>query len=84
MGLREVLKIIPWIGMAVNAAAAFALTYASGRVWNWYFLEVRRGHIPTPIELRDVYREQLSKGAQLWRTTHAAGSQDAGPQGAAR
>jgi uncharacterized protein (DUF697 family)/predicted GTPase len=71
MGLRELLKFIPWVGMAANAASAFAFMYASGWVWNWYFLEVRKGHVPDASELREVYREQLRKGVALWKTTMA-------------
>lgn len=70
MGLREFLKIIPWVGMAINAAAAFAITYATGAAWNWYFVQVKQGHIPTDEELRQVYRQQLESGAKLWRTSH--------------
>ncbi|MSR59696.1 MAG: hypothetical protein EXS05_18980 [Planctomycetaceae bacterium] len=71
MGLRELLKLIPWVGIAANAAAAFAFMYASGWVWNWYFLEIRKGHVPTAEELRKMYQRELKKGAQLWRTSHA-------------
>lgn len=70
MGVRQLLKFIPWVGIAANAAAAFAFMYASGWVWNWYYLEIRKGHIPSPEELQAMYQEQLKKGAQLWRTTH--------------
>ncbi len=69
MGIRAGLKFIPWVGAAVNAAAAFAFTYASGWVWNWYFLEVRKGHVPSPDELREMYRLELHKAMQLWHTT---------------
>ncbi len=69
MATRELLKFIPWVGMAVNAAADFAFVYASGWAWNWYFLQVEQGHIPTAEELRDVYRKQLGTGARLWRAT---------------
>jgi uncharacterized protein (DUF697 family)/predicted GTPase len=71
LGIREALKLIPWVGVAVNAAAAFALTYASGWVWNWYFLEIRQGHVPSPDELRTMYRRELQKAMQVWRTTRA-------------
>jgi uncharacterized protein (DUF697 family)/predicted GTPase len=71
MGLREFLKVIPWVGMAINAAAAFAITYATGAAWNWYFLQVKQGHVPTDEELRQVYRKQLESGAKLWRTSRA-------------
>jgi uncharacterized protein (DUF697 family) len=69
MGIRELLKFIPWVGMAANAAAAFAFTYGSGRAASWYFREIKAGHIPTPEQLREVYRQQLEAGARLWRTT---------------
>jgi uncharacterized protein (DUF697 family) len=69
MGIRAGLKFIPWVGAAVNAAAAFALTYASGWVWNWYFLEIRKGHVPSADELRTMYRQELQKATQVWRTT---------------
>lgn len=74
MGLREALKFIPWVGMAANAAAAFALTYASGWAWDWYFLQIKKGHVPSADELRTVYRQQLERGAQLWRTSHEVGT----------
>jgi hypothetical protein len=65
------LKFIPWLGMAANATAAFAFMYASGWVWNWYFLEIRKGHVPDANALREVYKEQLRKGVALWKTTMA-------------
>ncbi|WP_437185783.1 GTPase family protein [Planctomicrobium sp. SH668] len=70
MAIREGLKFIPWVGMAANAAAAFAYTFAGGMVWNWYFTEVRAGHIPTESELRNMFRDQLQKAAALWKTSH--------------
>lgn len=72
MAIREGLKFIPWVGMAANAAAAFAYTFASGMVWNWYFTEIRSGHMPTEKEIQNVFKEQLSRAAELWSTTRAA------------
>ncbi len=69
MGIRELLKFIPWVGSAANAAAAFAFTYGSGKAASWYFREMKGGHIPTAEQLREVYQQQLQAGAQLWRTT---------------
>lgn len=69
MSVREPLKLIPWVGAAVNAAAAFAFTYASGEAAAWYFREVKAGHIPSADVLRDVYQKQLRAGASLWRAT---------------
>ncbi len=67
--LRGVLKFIPWVGMAANAAAAFAMTYATGMAWNWYFIEIDKGHVPNEAELRDVFQTELRQAADLWRTT---------------
>ena len=67
MGIRETLKIIPWVGSAVNSAATFAITYASGWAWNWYFVKVNQGHVPTVEELKEVYAQQLSRGESLWK-----------------
>jgi len=73
MMIREGLKFVPWVGMAANAAAAFAYTFAGGMVWNWYFTEVRAGHVPTEAELREVYRSQLQRATELWQTTRPPG-----------
>ena len=67
MGIRETLKIIPWVGSAVNSAATFAITYASGWAWNWYFVKVNQGHVPTVEELKEVYAQQLTRGESLWK-----------------
>ncbi|WP_437230300.1 GTPase family protein [Planctomicrobium sp. SH661] len=71
MAIREGLKFIPWVGMAANAAAAFAYTFAGGMVWNWYFTEIRSGHVPTEAELRNVFHSQLQRATQLWKTTRS-------------
>lgn len=72
MAVRELLKVIPWVGMAANAAAAFAYTFAMGTAWNWYFHEVKQGHVPSTEELQRIFREQLTRGAQLWKTGQRA------------
>lgn len=76
MAIRESLKFIPWVGMAANAAAAFAYTFAGGMVWNWYFTRVAGGHVPSEEELRNVFRNQLSRAAELWKTTQAESTTD--------
>lgn len=70
LGLRSLLKAIPVVGIAANAAAAFAFTYASGWAWNYYFVQVRGGHVPSAEQLRDVYQTQLKRGRELWRTNN--------------
>jgi len=65
-GLRQGLKIIPYVGMAVNAASTFGMTYAAGWAWHWYFAQRLKGHLPTAQELRNQFRSQLETGARLW------------------
>ncbi len=74
MAIREFLKVIPWIGMTVNAASAFVVTYAQGMAWNWYFLRVQEGHVPSNEELKDVFKQQFQKASELWKTTHQTDS----------
>lgn len=70
MAIRESLKFIPWVGMATNAAASFAMTFATGMAWNWYFTEIEVGHIPNEDDLQQVFQEQLLKASQLWKSAH--------------
>ena len=70
MGMRAALKFIPFVGSVANASAAFGVTYATGWAWNWYFKRVNEGHVPTSRELRDVYRDELSRATTLWKTAH--------------
>jgi len=70
LGMRGVLKMIPWVGMAVNSAATFAYTYAMGWAWNWYFTKMSQGHLPSDEELRNVYAEQLKQGESFWKRSN--------------
>jgi uncharacterized protein (DUF697 family) len=63
---RGALKFIPWLGMAVGAASAFAFTYALGMSWDWYFADLRKGNVPSPDQLKDVFAAELKRGHELW------------------
>lgn len=67
LAVREFLKFIPVVGMAVGAAASFAFTYALGMTWDWYFVTRRGGRVPSAVTLRKVFAEQLKRGNELWR-----------------
>ncbi len=69
MALREALKFIPIVGMAVGAASSFAFTYALGMTWDWYFASKRVGRVPSAASLKRVFAEQLKRGNELWRAT---------------
>jgi uncharacterized protein (DUF697 family) len=64
--VRETLKFIPWLGMAVGAASSFAFTYALGMSWDWYFADLRKGNVPSPDQLKDVFAAELKRGHELW------------------
>ena len=64
--VREVLKFVPGVGHAANAALAFGSTYALGRACCWYYGERLAGHAPTKEEVQNVLNEQLQVARQLW------------------
>lgn len=74
MALKEGLKFIPWFGIAANATAAFAMTYATGMAWNWYFTEIEKGRVPDESELRNIFQKQLHRATELWTSTHPSDS----------
>ncbi|MEQ1828483.1 MAG: hypothetical protein ABL921_21150 [Pirellula sp.] len=67
LAIREALKFIPLVGMAVGAAGAFAFTYALGMSWDWYFANLQKCHVPNADDLKEVFAEQLQRGRDLWR-----------------
>ncbi len=68
LAVRELLKFIPWVGMAAGAAGSFAFTYALGMSWDWYFADLRHGGVPSAEKLKEVFAEQLKRGQKLWGT----------------
>lgn len=69
LAVREALKFIPLIGMAVGAAGAFAFTYALGMSWDWYFANLQKGQVPSADDLKEVFAKQLQRGHALWRAS---------------
>ena len=67
LAVREATKFIPFVGMAVGAAGAFAFTYALGMSWDWYFANLQKGHVPNADDLKEVFAKQLQRGHALWR-----------------
>ena len=67
MAVREALKFIPFVGIAVGAASSFAFTYALGMSCDWYFADLRGGNVPSAEKLKEVFAEQLARGQELWR-----------------
>lgn len=65
--LRGPMKMIPVFGHVANAAAAFAYTFALGKVCCWYFGKVRQGNAPTQGELKSMWAEQIQVAQELWQ-----------------
>ncbi len=65
--VRETLKFIPFLGVAVNATLAYAYTYGLGKACGWYFGQVRQGNAPSAKDLERVWRDQLTQAAQAWK-----------------
>lgn len=67
LALLEGLKFIPFLGMAAGAASSFAFTYALGMSWDWYFANAHGDNAPSPDKIKEIFREQLKRGHELWR-----------------
>ncbi len=64
--VREVAKIIPYVGSAAGAALAGASTFALGRAFCEYFQRVHEGHVPDPQALKKLYQDQLAAAEKAW------------------
>ena len=66
VALRQVAKLIPYVGSVVGAGLAGASTYALGRAFLEYDRRVNSGHLPDQDEVAAIYREHLAKAEQEW------------------
>ncbi|MGB9687477.1 GTPase family protein [Thermogutta sp.] len=64
---RELLKVLPWLGLPVAAAFSGASTYALGHTLAWYFAEIKDGALPTAEDIKHVYQNEL-----IFAREHAA------------
>lgn len=67
LALLEGLKFIPFLGIAASAASSFAFTYALGMSWDWYFASMYGGDVPSAEKMKEIFKEQLKRGHELWR-----------------
>lgn len=58
---RELLKLLPWVGVPVAATFMGASTYALGRMLAWYFAEIKHGHLPDQHALRRMYEKEWER-----------------------
>ena len=69
MAVRELAKVIPYVGSVINASAAFGITYAAGKAADFYFRRAAEGRPPSVEEVRRIYAGQIEKAARLWKRT---------------
>jgi uncharacterized protein (DUF697 family) len=65
--IREVAKLIPYVGSVAGAAVAWASTYALGRAFCLYYQEVCDGHVPDAQALKRFYHEQYAAAEKTFR-----------------
>ncbi len=64
--VRGAAKLIPFVGIAANAALAYAHTFAIGKASCWYFGQLQAGNAPTPAELEKIWQAELKQAAAHW------------------
>lgn len=76
MGVRELFKLVPYVGTitggVLGGAMAFSYTYALGRVCCWYYSAVLDGHQPHSSEIQAALREHWDEGQRVWQRRQGA------------
>lgn len=70
--IRELLKAVPLVGQAANAALAFTYTYGMGKACVWYFARARDGHVPSIQALQQVWQDEIQAAQTIWKERQAA------------
>jgi len=63
---RELVKFIPFVGIAAGAALAGASTFALGRAFCYYYQHAKEGHIPEPALLKQYFEKELANAQAFW------------------
>jgi uncharacterized protein (DUF697 family) len=81
-GLRELIKLVPYLGTVTGAVAcgavAGATTFALGKAACYYYASVHRGHVPPPEELKRYFHAQRVWAATNWQRIAAASEEEQG------
>ncbi len=72
MGVRELVKFIPYVGTItggiLGAALGYSYTYALGKACCWYYGPLLDGQQPTEQEFSQVFKAQWQEGLKLWNS----------------
>jgi uncharacterized protein (DUF697 family) len=69
VALRQVAKLIPYVGSVVGAGLAGGSTYALGRAFLEYDRRVHDGHVPSEADVAEMYKEHLKQSESRWKRT---------------
>jgi uncharacterized protein (DUF697 family) len=79
-GMRELIKLVPYLGTVTGAVAcgavAGATTFALGKAACFYYSSVHRGHVPRPEELKHYFHTQRVWAVENWQKIAAASEQE--------
>jgi uncharacterized protein (DUF697 family)/predicted GTPase len=67
VALKQVTKLIPWVGSVAGGAYSFGVTYAIGRAACWYYGEILSGHLPNADEVKQVLGGAFESARHLWQ-----------------
>jgi uncharacterized protein (DUF697 family)/predicted GTPase len=67
VAIRQVTKLIPWVGSVAGGAYSFGVTYAIGRSACWYYGEILSGHMPQADEVKSVLGSAFESARHLWQ-----------------
>ncbi len=70
--IRQIAKLIPYVGSAVGAGLAYSSTYALGRAFIEYDQAMHAGHAPDAETIKKIYRDHLNKAETEWGSTPGA------------
>ena len=75
MGLRELLKFVPFVGTVtgglLGAALGYSYTYGLGKACCWYYGALLEGHQPSREEIDRVFKDQWQEGWKRWKNRNA-------------
>jgi uncharacterized protein (DUF697 family)/predicted GTPase len=69
---RELLKVVPYLGVVAAATGAGAATYALGKAFCHYDAALQSGEFPDPDELRRYYDSQVAEAKRVWSNGQAS------------
>jgi uncharacterized protein (DUF697 family) len=72
MGVRELTKVVPYVGTiaggVLGAALGYSYTFALGKACCWYYSSLLAGHEPTKSEISEVFHQNWKDAKRRWKS----------------